>query len=120
MTTHEAILSRLAELRATAEAAVWAHDHAAADDTYSDLKRHREFWSPTHSLRWIEWAEQVASRHVHTTERRPRSPFNELTGEPQGPDFEVTCDVCGWAGNTEGALCPDMRGLAGALGLEET
>lgn len=79
---------------------------------------HIATWNPAHSLSWIEWAEEVARRHEHTTETIKRAPFNEITGEPQGPDCEVTCAVCDWVGDVPGALCADMSGLARALDIE--
>lgn len=138
MITHEAILSKLAELRTIAEAATnhtgrWRWDHgigdmcndpecpygALLDETGPgaslagtvlmevhgyDIREpwqgaaHIATWDPAHSLRWIEWAEDVAREH------------GELGHAP--------CDAHDGA-TLETEHCDVYTGLARALGLPD-
>lgn len=134
MITHSAILAALAELRTTAEAAAegagsaeWrvgpekrcqccnsvlagqpGFEVTATDDR---LTEHIAAWDPAHSLRWLSWAERVAAEHA------PIPYYIVGTGQGWACSYE-------WADGDGRRIdwknCPHVRGLAGALGLEET
>lgn len=106
MTLHDQILAKLAELRATAEAASGADVRLSMDWPRTPAKdaliRHFASFDPAHSLRWIEWAEDVAKRHAPW--------FDEL-------DLRVWCE--GHADLIPQDRCEEIRGLARALGLPD-
>jgi glycine/D-amino acid oxidase-like deaminating enzyme len=61
---------------------------------------HIATWNPAHSLRWIEWAEEVADRHMPAL----------------GNDLLIWC----WACNRSPDFCAELAGLASALDIEVT
>lgn len=129
MTDPTRLLARLAELRATAEAA-----HRDAPDGWEYQVRsmhmdgrsdgrvyavgtgkpsvaqvglghygpHIEAWDPSAALLWIEWAEDVARRHVLYVD------------DTSVRWCEGHADMVLWD------RCEEIPGLARALGLEET
>lgn len=72
------------------------------------------------STAWVteRLADEIAAKrrildlHATTVEKGPRSPFNPMTGEPQGPQFSAYCDLCGWAADDPLSACETVRLLA--------
>ena len=97
---HAAVTHRLAELRAVAEAATpgpWRHIPARAvvraeqdicTAAHWDAQQ-MVVWQPANSLRWIEWAEDVARRHAPVVENVEWWDCPDTTGKA------AVCSSCG-------------------------
>lgn len=87
--------------------------------TFRENAIHIATWNPAFVLRWLDWAQEVAERHQHTTNKLRRSAFDPDTGKRRLEMLETFCAVCGWVGDEATSLCLEKRGLAKALGIEE-
>ncbi len=68
-------------------------------------------WDPVRVLAEVQAKRRIIDLHEGDVKEYPVR-FDPLSGERIGPEYEVTCDVCGWASLDPSSACETLRLLA--------
>lgn len=60
----------------------------------------------------VETKRRILDLHVISSRKTDRPPFDAFTGQPQPDEYEVECELCGWAGEDPMGACLTVRLLA--------
>lgn len=67
---------------------------------------------PTRVLAECAAKRAIVELHAVTVKKLETEPFDAYTGEPNEPEYEVDCAVCGWASDVPTSACQTLRLLA--------
>ena len=108
MTLTEFLLARIAEDEAVAERGGFHNGKGTfANDNYGCL-----LVQPSRVLAECEAKRAIIALHEIEVEKVSLAPFDQTTGEPVPPEFDVTCNLCGWVSDNPISGCDTQRALA--------
>ena len=79
----------------------------STDEVCAHIARH----DPGRALREVAAMRAILALHPFEVVKRPVTPFNPYTGEPQPDEYDATCGICGWFDPGQGG-CQTIRTLA--------
>jgi hypothetical protein len=87
-----------------------AEDEAVARDEYrcnTDMR-----WTPDRVLAECEKNRRIVKLHAIEVVKVPLPPFDSATGDMVPDEYDVSCEVCGWASDSPTSACLTLRLLA--------
>lgn len=77
-----------------------------------DQAEHIASWDPARVLAECDAKRRIIDLHNSLVVKLALSPFDPETGLPRPQEYEVLCDVCGWATDDPTSACQTVRLLA--------
>lgn len=69
-------------------------------------------FDPRRMLAEVEAKRRIVELHRLTVKKEPKPPFDPHTGKRTEDEFEVTCDLCGWASTDPSSGCETLLALS--------
>lgn len=90
------------------------HDRCADPEVDPDFTDLSECDCPARArLLDVEAKRRILDLHgIKAEPVQQRSPFDPFTGERREPEYNVTCEICGWVSFDATSACPTLRLLA--------
>lgn len=68
-------------------------------------------FDPQWMLAEVEAKRRILDLHRLTVEKVDKPPFDPYTGKRTEEEFDVTCDLCGWASDNPASGCETLRAM---------
>lgn len=113
------LAARLDEIEGAAKAAMETWPFASLDSAASIPGNgplyawtHVTMHDPARALREVEAFRAILVLHKIEVAKAEIYRYDPCTGERNPDEYEVTCEICGWAGDDPSSACTTLRHLA--------